>query len=61
MVYMNREFNLDIEIIILLSCIKYLFISLFLIKEVLFFDVDIKNLVLKIVLEELKKKISGGN
>ena len=53
--------NPDIETIILPSCTKYSFISSSLIKEVLLFDADIKNLVPKIVLEELKKKTSGGN
>ena len=50
MAHMNRELNPDIETIISS-----------LIKEVLLFDADIKNLVPKIVLEELKKKTSGGN
>lgn len=61
MAHMNRELNPDIETIILPSCTKYSFISSSLIKEVLLFDADIKNLVPKIVLEELKKKTSGGN
>lgn len=61
MAHMNRELNPDIDTIILPSCTKYSFISSSLIKEVLLFDADIKNLVPKIVLEELKKKTSGGN
>ena len=61
MAHMNRELNSNIETIMLPTKTEYSFISSSLIKEVLLFDADIKNLVPKIVLEELKKKTSGGN
>ncbi|MGL5315988.1 MAG: pantetheine-phosphate adenylyltransferase [Peptostreptococcaceae bacterium] len=60
MAHMNRELNPDIETIILPTTTKYSFISSSLIKEVLAFDADIKNLVPKVVLEELKRKANGG-
>lgn len=60
MAHMNRELNPDIETIILPTTTKYSFISSSLIKEVLAFDADIKNLVPKVVLEELKRKTNGG-
>ena len=56
MAHMNKELNPDIETIILPTTPKYSFVSSSLIKEVLAFNADIKNLVPGIVLEELKKK-----
>ena len=61
MAHMNRELNPNIETIILPTTTKYSFISSSLIKEVLTFDADVKNLVPKIVLEELKRKTNRGN
>ncbi|MGL4913796.1 MAG: pantetheine-phosphate adenylyltransferase [Romboutsia sp.] len=60
MAHMNKELNPNIETIILPTATKYSFISSSLIKEVLNFDADIKNLVPKVVLEELKRKANGG-
>lgn len=60
MAYMNKELNPEIETIILPTNIKYSFISSSLIKEVLKFDADIKNLVPGVVLEELKRKANRG-
>lgn len=60
MAHMNRELNPNIETIILPTTTKYSFISSSLIKEVLIFDADVKNLVPKIVLEELKRKTNRG-
>ena len=60
MAHMNRELNPNIETIILPTTTKYSFISSSLIKEVLTFDADVKNLVPKIVLEELKRKTNRG-
>ena len=60
MAHMNRELNPNIETIILPTTTKYYFISSSLIKEVLTFDADVKNLVPKIVLEELKRKTNRG-
>lgn len=60
MAHMNRELNPNIETIILPTTTKYSFISSSLIKEVLAFDADIKNLVPKVVLEELKRKTNRG-
>ena len=60
MAHMNKELNPDIETIILPTSTKYSFISSSLIKEVLNFDADIKNLVPEIVLKELKRKSNGG-
>ncbi|MGL5347382.1 MAG: pantetheine-phosphate adenylyltransferase [Peptostreptococcaceae bacterium] len=60
MAHMNRELNPDIETIILPTTTKYSFISSSLIKEVLNFDADIKNLVPEIVLKELKRKSNRG-
>lgn len=60
MAHMNKELNPNIETIILPTATKYSFISSSLIKEVLNFDADIKNLVPKVVLEELKRKVIGG-
>ncbi len=60
MAHMNRELNPNIETIILPTTTKYSFISSSLIKEVLTFDADVKNLVPKVVLEELKRKTNRG-
>lgn len=60
MAHMNKELNPDIETIILPTTTKYSFISSSLIKEVLNFDADVKNLVPKQVLEELKKVTNRG-
>lgn len=60
MAHMNKELNPNIETIILPTATKYSFISSSLIKEVLNFDADIKNLVPKVVLEELKRKANRG-
>ena len=60
MAHMNRELTPNIETIILPTTTKYSFISSSLIKEVLTFDADVKNLVPKIVLEELKRKTNRG-
>ena len=60
MAHMNKELNPNIETIILPTATKYSFISSSLIKEVLNFDADIKNLVPKEVLEELKRKANRG-
>ncbi|MEG1311075.1 MAG: pantetheine-phosphate adenylyltransferase [Romboutsia sp.] len=60
MAHMNKELNPNIETIILPTSTKYSFISSSLIKEVLVFDADIKNLVPSIVLEELKRKTNRG-
>ena len=61
MAHMNKELNPDIETIILPTTPKYSFVSSSLVKEVLTFNGDIKNLVPDIVLEELKKKNNRGN
>lgn len=60
MAHMNKELNPDIETIILPTTTKYSFISSSLIKEVLNFDADIKNLVPEVVLKELKRKSNRG-
>ena len=60
MAHMNKELNPNIETIILPTATKYSFISSSLIKDVLNFDADIKNLVPKVVLEELKRKANRG-
>jgi len=60
MAHMNKELNPDIETIILPTTTKYSFISSSLIKEVLNFDADVKNLVPKEVLKELKKVTNRG-
>lgn len=60
MAHMNRELNPNIETIILPTNTKYSFISSSLIKEVLSFDADIKNLVPEVVLRELKRKTNRG-
>ncbi|RDY24863.1 pantetheine-phosphate adenylyltransferase [Romboutsia maritimum] len=60
MAHMNKELNPNIETVILPTTTKYSFISSSLIKEVLAFDADIKNLVPKEVLEELKRKTNRG-
>lgn len=61
MAHMNKELNPNIETIILPTSTKYSFISSSLIKEVLTFDADIKNLVPSVVLEELKRKANRGD
>ncbi len=60
MAHMNKELNPNIETVILPTSTKYSFISSSLIKEVLTFDADIKNLVPNVVLEELKRKTNRG-
>lgn len=60
MAHMNKELNPNIETIILPTSTKYSFISSSLIKEVLAFNADIKNLVPDIVLKELKRKANRG-
>ncbi|WP_092924376.1 pantetheine-phosphate adenylyltransferase [Romboutsia hominis] len=60
MAHMNKELNPNIETVILATNPKYSFISSSLIKEVLNFDADIKNLVPEVVLEELKRKTNRG-
>ncbi|GAA0230874.1 pantetheine-phosphate adenylyltransferase [Metaclostridioides mangenotii] len=61
MARMNKELSPNIETIMLPSSTNYSFISSSLIKEVLIFDADIKNLVPEIVLKELKKKNQKGD
>lgn len=56
MAHMNKNIAPDLETIILPTNIKYSFISSSLIKEVLHFDADIKDLVPKAVLDALEKK-----
>ena len=56
MAHMNKELNSDIETIILPTSTKYSFVSSSLVKELVSFNADIKNLVPSVVLEELKKK-----
>ena len=56
MAHMNRELNSNIETIILPTSTKYSFVSSSLVKELVSFNADIKNLVPNVVLEELKKK-----
>ncbi|MEF9990891.1 MAG: pantetheine-phosphate adenylyltransferase [Romboutsia sp.] len=60
MAHMNKELSPDIETVILPTTTKYSFISSSLIKEVLAFDADIKDLVPGIVLEELRRKTNRG-
>lgn len=60
MAHMNKELSPNIETVILPTSTKYSFISSSLIKEVLTFDADIKNLVPEEVLKELKEKQIGG-
>ena len=55
MAHMNKELCPEIETIILPTNPKYSYISSSLVKEVLMFDADIKNLVPKNVLNALKK------
>ncbi len=61
MAHMNRELNPNIETIILPTKTEYSFISSSLIKEVLTFGGDVKNLVPETVLDELQRKANGGN
>ena len=56
MAHMNKELNSDIETIILPTSTKYSFVSSSLVKELVSFNADIKNLVPSVVLEALKKK-----
>ncbi|WP_373598367.1 pantetheine-phosphate adenylyltransferase [Paraclostridium bifermentans] len=60
MAHMNKELNPNIETVILPTTTKYSYISSSLIKEVLHFDVNIENLVPKVIIEELKKKSNRG-
>ena len=55
MAHMNKELCPEIETVILPTNPKYSYISSSLVKEVLMFDADIKNLVPKNVLDALKK------
>ncbi len=57
MANMNKELSKDIETIILTTNARYNFVSSSLVKEVLHFGGEIKNLVPPVVLNELKKKI----
>ena len=59
MAHMNKELNPEIETIFLPTNTKYSFISSSLIKEVLTFDADVKNLVPEQVLIALKNKNKG--
>ena len=61
MAHMNRELNQNIETIILPTKTEYSFISSSLIKEVLTVGGDVKNLVPKVVLEQLEIKTKRGN
>ncbi|MBS5786486.1 MAG: pantetheine-phosphate adenylyltransferase [Clostridioides difficile] len=61
MARMNKELSPNIETIMFPSSTNYSFISSSLIKEVLAFDADIKNLVPDVVLKELKKKSQKGD
>lgn len=61
MAHMNRELNPNIETIILPTKTEYSFISSSLIKEVLTVGGDVKNLVPKVVLEQLEIKTKRGN
>ena len=56
MAHMNKELNPDIETIILPTTPKYSFVSSSLVKELVSFNADIKNLVPSVVLEALKKE-----
>lgn len=56
MAHMNKELDSDIETIFLPTNKKYSFVSSSLIKEVLKFNADVKNLVPKEVLEALEHK-----
>lgn len=60
MAHMNRELNSNIETIILPTTTKYSYVSSSLIKEVLKFDANIENLVPKVIIEELKRKVNRG-
>lgn len=61
MAHMNRELNPNIETIILPTKTEYSFISSSLIKEVLTVGGDVKDLVPKVVLEQLEIKTKRGN
>ena len=56
MANMNKELCTDIETVIFPTNTKYSFVSSSLIKEVLHFNAEIKNLVPACVLRELSKK-----
>ncbi len=56
MAHMNKELNAHIETIFLPTNKQYSFVSSSLIKEVLKFEADVKNLVPKEVFEALKHK-----
>lgn len=58
MAHMNKELCEDIETVILPTNTRYSFVSSSLIKEVLHFNAEIKNLVPACVLRELAKKNS---
>ena len=60
MAHMNRELNPNIETIILPTKTEYSFISSSLIKEVLTVGGDVKDLVPKVVLEQLEIKTNRG-
>ena len=60
MAHMNKELNPNIETVILPTTTKYSYISSSLIKEVLHFDVNIENLVPKVIIDELKRKTNRG-
>ena len=60
MAHMNRELNPNIETIILPTKTEYSFISSSLIKEVLTVGGDVKDLVPKVVLEQLEIKANRG-
>ncbi len=59
MAYMNKELNEEVETIILPTKVEHSFVSSSLVKEVFSFRGDVSNLVPKIVLEELNKKVDG--
>ena len=56
MAHMNKELNSDIETIFLPTNKQYSFVSSSLIKEVLNFGADVKNLVPREVLEAIENK-----
>ena len=56
MAHMNKELNSDIETIFLPTNKQYSFVSSSLIKEVLNFGADVKNLVPKEVLQAIENK-----
>lgn len=58
MASMNKELDENIETIILTTNPRYGFVSSSLVKEVVRFGGDVKNLVPEVVLNELNKKIN---